>query len=170
MNLLKIPAGQPVLIDTNIFIYANQKASGQCIKLLERCAGNEVLGILPTHILAEIMHVLMLAEARDIGIIKGSNPARQLTENPQVVKSLNRYESLIRDLLAFGLQLESLQREDFITAMSLQRQYGLLTNDALFLAIATRLRVTAIISSDAVFKNVQGIIHYSPDDINEEYK
>jgi predicted nucleic acid-binding protein len=170
MNLLKIPAGQPVLIDANIFIYANQKASGQCIRLLERCAGTEVLGILPTHILAEIMHVLMLSEARDIGIIKGSNPARHLTENPQAVKSLNRYESLIRDLLAIGLQLESLQREDFITAMSLQRQYGLLTNDALFLAIATRLRVTAIVSADSIFKNVQGIIHYSPDDINEEYK
>ncbi|MDP2302480.1 MAG: type II toxin-antitoxin system VapC family toxin [Ignavibacteria bacterium] len=168
MNLLNIPAEQPVIIDANIFIYANQKASAQCVKLLERCANNEVFGILPSHILAEVMHVLMLAEAKDIGIIKGSNPARQLTENPQKVKSLNRYESLVRDLLAIGLQLEPLQREDFITAMSLQRQYGLLTNDALFMAIATRLRVTAIVSADAVFGNVQGIIHYSPDDINEE--
>ncbi|OIO18556.1 MAG: hypothetical protein AUJ54_07710 [Ignavibacteria bacterium CG1_02_37_35] len=168
MNLLNIPAEQPVIIDANIFIYANQKASAQCVKLLERCANNEVFGILPSHILAEVMHVLMLAEAKDIGIIKGSNPARQLTENPQKVKSLNRYESLIRDLLAIGLQLEPLQREDFITAMSLQRQYGLLTNDALFMAIATRLRVTAIVSADSVFGNVQGIIHYSPDDLNEE--
>jgi len=168
MNLLNIPAEQPVIIDANIFIYANQKASAQCVKLLERCANNEVFGILPSHILAEVMHVLMLAEAKDIGIIKGSNPARQLTENPQKVKSLNRYESLIRDLLAIGLQLEPLQREDFITAMSLQRQYGLLTNDALFMAIATRLRVTAIVSADSVFGNVQGIIHYSPDDLNED--
>ena len=160
MNLLNIPAEQPVIIDANIFIYANQKASAQCVKLLERCANNEVFGILPSHILAEVMHVLMLAEAKDIGIIKGSNPARQLTENPQKVKSLNRYESLIRDLLAIGLQLEPLQREDFITAMSLQRQYGLLTNDALFMAIATRLRVTAIVSADSVLGNVQGIIHY----------
>jgi predicted nucleic acid-binding protein len=168
MNLLNIPAEQPVIIDANIFIYANQKASVQCVKLLERCANNEVFGILPSHILAEVMHVLMLAEAKDIGMIKGSNPARQLTENPQKVKSLNRYESLIRDLLAIGLQLEPLQREDFITAMSLQRQYGLLTNDALFLAIATRLRITSIVSADTVFENIQGIIHYSPDDINEE--
>ena len=84
------------------------------------------------------------------------------------MKSLNRYESLIRDLLAIGLQLEPLQREDFITALTLQRQYGLLTNDALFLAIATRLRVTSIVSADSVFKNVQGIFHYSPDDLNEE--
>ncbi len=168
MNLLIIPSEQPVIIDANIFIYANQRASTQCVKLLERCANNEVYGILPAHILAEVMHVLMLAEAKDKGLLKGPNPVKQLSKNPQRVKSLNRYESLIRDLLAIGLQLEPLQREDFITALTLQRQYGLLTNDALFLAIATRLRVTSIVSADSVFKNVQGIFHYSPDDLNEE--
>jgi predicted nucleic acid-binding protein len=168
MNLLIIPSEQPVIIDANIFIYANQRASTQCVKLLERCANNEVYGILPAHILAEVMHVLMLAEAKDKGLLKGQNPAKQLSKNPQRVKSLNRYESLIRDLLAIGLQLEPLQREDFITALTLQRQYGLLTNDALFLAIATRLRVTSIVSADSVFKNIQGIFHYSPDDLNEE--
>ena len=65
MNLLIIPSEQPVIIDANIFIYANQRASTQCVKLLERCANNEVYGILPAHILAEVMHVLMLAEAKD---------------------------------------------------------------------------------------------------------
>lgn len=167
MNLLQIPQQQPVIIDTNIFVYAAQRDSKQCIKLLEKCANDEMFGILPTHILAEVTHVLMLAEARDIGLIKGSSPAKQLAENPGKIKALNRYEVLIRDLLSIGLKLESLQREDFLTAMSLQRQYGLLTNDALFLAIATRLRVTAVVSADSIFKNIQGIFLYSPDDINE---
>jgi hypothetical protein len=63
----------------------------------------------------------MLAEARDLDMIKGSNPAKQPSENPNKIKALNRYESLIRDLLSIGLKLESLQREDFITAMTLQR-------------------------------------------------
>jgi len=167
MNLLQIPQQQPVIIDTNIFVYAAQRNSKQCIKLLEKCATDEMFGILPTHILAELTHVLMLAEARDLGLINGPNPAKQLSENPNKIKALNRYEILIRDLLSIGLKLESLQREDFLTAMSLQRQYGLLTNDALFLAIAIRLRVTAIVSADSIFKNIQGIFLYSPDDINE---
>lgn len=167
MNLLQIPQQQPIIIDTNIFVYAAQRNSQQCIKLLEKCASDDIFGILPTHILAELTHVLMLAEARDLGLIKGTNPAKQLSENPNKVKALNRYETLVRDLLSIGLKLESLQREDFITAMSLQRQYGLLTNDALFLAVAVRLRVTAVVSADSVFKNIQGIFLYSPDDINE---
>jgi len=167
MNLLQIPQQQPVIIDTNIFVYAAQRSSLQCIKLLEKCANEELFGIIPTHILAELTHVLMLAEAKDLGLIKDSNPAKQLSEDSNKIKSLNRYESLIRDLLSIGLRLESLQREDFITAVSLQRQHGLLTNDALFLAIATRLRVAAVVSADFNFKNIPRIINYSPDDVNE---
>lgn len=165
MNLLSIPQEQTVILDANIFIYANHRASDQCIKLLERCAKNEIYGIITTHTLAEVMHVLMLAEARDIGLIKSSNPAKQLAQNPKKVKALNRYEQLIRDLLGIGLQLESLQREDFLTAMSLQHQYGLLTNDALFLAAASRLRVTNIVSADEQFKEIKGFMLYSPDDL-----
>jgi predicted nucleic acid-binding protein len=164
-NLFKIPPGQPVIIDANIFVYANQHASNQCVKLLERCSSNEVRGILPVHILAEVMHVLMLAEAKDLGLVKGANPARQLSENPKKIMALHRYESLIRDLLAIGLQLESLQREDFLTAAYLQREQGLLTNDALFLAVGLRLRITSVVSADSAFKNIQGIDLYSPDDI-----
>ena len=167
MNLLRIPQKQPVIIDTNIFIYAAQRSSIQCIKLLEKCANEDFYGIIPTHILSELIHILMLAKARDLGLIKDSNSAKQLSENPNKIKALNRYESLIRDLMSIGLKLESLQKEDFIAAMTLQRQYGLLKNDALLLAVANRLRVTSLVSADMVFKDIQGIIHYSPDDINE---
>ena len=68
-----------------------------------RCSTNEVYGVLPVHILAEVMHVLMLAEAKDLGLVKGANPARQLCENPWKIRVLKRYESLIRDLLAIGI-------------------------------------------------------------------
>ncbi len=167
MNLLTIPSGQLALIDANIFVYANHRSSAQCEILLERCANNELTGVLTTHILAETMHVLMLAEARELGLITSGNPAKQLSEKPHLIKSLNRYEFLIRDLLTIGLQLEPLQREDFITAISIQRQYGLLTNDALFMAVAARLRINAVASANHNFKKVQGITHYSPDDLKE---
>jgi len=64
MNLSSIPSEQKIILDANIFIYANQQASTQCVKLLERCSRDEVYRILPTHILPEIIHVLMLAETQ----------------------------------------------------------------------------------------------------------
>ncbi len=165
MNLNKIPQGELVLIDANIFIYALQKQSRQCIQLLQRCAEDQVIGYIADNILAEIMHTLMIAEARDNNWISGPNPARQLSEQPQRVSALLRYESLLRDILGMGLRLESLQREDFLTALTVQRQSGLLTNDALLVAMALRLRIQSIVSADQALNRVQGVMVYSPDDL-----
>lgn len=165
MNLSRIPKQQAVVIDTNILFYANQRSSMQCVEFLERCAIDEILGILPVHILAEFTHVLILAEARDLGLIKGPNPAKQLSKSPNKVKALYRYEGLIRDLLSIGLRIETLEQEDFFTAISIQRLYGLLTNDALLIAVAKRLRVTALASADRVFEEVKDISLYKPGDL-----
>ena len=106
MNLNEIPSGDMVVIDANIILYAAQQASQQCKRLLMRCADDDVRGILPTHLLAEVMHRLMIAEARDNGLVKGPNPARQLAEKPDLVKRLFRYEELMRDILTIGFQIE----------------------------------------------------------------
>lgn len=165
MNLNQIPDEKIVLIDANIFLFANQRASEQCITLLSRCADSSVTGCITTHLLAEITHIFMLAEARDAGLITTGNPARQLSEKPELVRRLYIYESLVRDILSMGLRLEPVQREDFITALSIQRQYGLLTNDALLIAAAARMRITHIASADKILTRVKGIQIYAPDDL-----
>ncbi len=167
MNLNNIPVDELVVIDANIILYAAQQLSPQCKRLLYRCADNDVKGVLPAHILAEIMHQLMIAEARDNGWIQGTNPAKQLTRNPDIVKKLFRYEEVLRDILAIGLQIEPLQSEDFITALDIQHRFGLLTNDALLVAVARRLRTKSIVSADKIFSQVQGFLVYAPDDLNE---
>jgi len=165
MNLNKIAAHEMVLLDANIFIYALQQQSRQCMQLLRRCAEDQVIGYIADNILAEVMHILMIAEARDNNWITGANPARQLSEQPKRVMALLRYEGLLRDLLSMGLHLESLQREDFITALAVQRHSGLLTNDALLVALAMRLRIKSIASADQALSRVPGILLYSPDDL-----
>jgi predicted nucleic acid-binding protein len=42
-----------------------------------------------------------------------------------------------------------------------------MTNDALLIAMAERLRIQAIASADEHFKGVRGILLYSPDDLLE---
>ncbi|MBN2355893.1 type II toxin-antitoxin system VapC family toxin [candidate division KSB1 bacterium] len=165
MNLTKLPDDEFVMLDANIFIYALQQQSQQCIQLLRRCAEEQVIGYIADNILAEVMHTLMIAEARDNNWITSANPARQLSEQPKRVMALLRYEGFLRDLLNMGLRLESLQREDFISALALQRQSGLLTNDALMVAMAMRLRIKSIASADQAFRRVKGIVHYAPDDL-----
>ncbi len=165
MTLAQVPKGDILLIDANIFIYAALGKSKQCERFVERCAASEVSGIITSHILAEIAHRLMMAEARENGWISRSNPARDLAEQPERIKGLSRYENSIKNLLAMGIRFEPVHKEDFISALRVQREWGLLTNDALFVAVAERLRIQAIASADKTFSQVRGVILYSPDDL-----
>lgn len=165
MTLNTIPAQEPVLLDANIVLYAVNGASEQCRMLLHRCAEGDVRGIVTTHILAEIQHRLMLAEAMENDWIAGKNPARQLAAKPDRIRRLTRYEEAMRDLLSIGLHIEPLQREDLLESISLQRLHGLMTNDALLAAVARRLRA-GIASADKGLSAVRGISVYRPGDLS----
>ncbi|MGH7494345.1 MAG: hypothetical protein ACREOO_18390 [bacterium] len=165
MNLNDIRSGERVLLDANILLYAIQRASGQCKRLLTRCAEDDITGILPNHVFAMVMQHLMIAEARDNGWVAGSNLGRQLRDQPDRVRALVRYESLMRDILAIGFHEEPLEREDFLTALPIQRQSGLLASEALLLALGQRLRINAVVSANSALASVQGMMLYSPDDL-----
>jgi predicted nucleic acid-binding protein len=165
MNLSEIPENARVVIDTGIFIYAMQGLSGQCRTLLERCARDQARGILPSLVLTDVMHVLMIAEAKDNGWIHGSNSFRDLRSQNKRIASLRRYESLVRDLLGMGLYLEDAAREDFITAMDVQQRSGFLVRDALLIAMCRRMGVHAIATADPGFRRALDMEVYLPADV-----
>jgi len=167
MNLNQIKKSDIVLLDANVLVYGVLHKSAQCLKLLRRCTERDVIGVVGLQQLAEVMHRLMMVEARDNGWTTVGNPAKSLSERPDRVRLMNRYSDIVRGLLASGFRFESLMAEDFPAALRLQREYGLLTNDALFIAIAERLRIQAIASADKIFMQVQGVILYSPDDLQD---
>ena len=167
MNLRQIPKNEIVLLDANIPLYSLRGISPQCEQLLRRCAERDVSCIIPSTQFGEVMHRLMIAEARDNGWITGSNPAKQLAEKPDRIRSLYRYEQAMRSLLGLGVVLEPVVREDFLTAMSLQHQNGFMTNDALLVACAQRLRLQAIASADKSMASARGVLLYSPDDLQQ---
>ncbi len=167
MKLDEIIAGETVVVDANIVLYASQQKSEQSIAFLHRCVTEELHGVVPTHILAEVMHVLMLLEAKENGWITGSNPARQLSENPQRVAALRRYEMKTKDLLNLGLIIEPVLQKDFIMAMKVQNRLGLLTNDALLVAVARRLQIRSLATADHAFARIPGMQIFSPEDVLE---
>lgn len=168
MNLTMIEASDNLILDANIILYAIQRKSTQCVELIDRIALGEINCFISTHILAEIMHVLMLEEARSSGSISGGNPARKLSENPGIVRSLFQYEPLFEDLLNIGLNIVEVTKSDLLDALSIQRQYGLLTNDSLIIAVAKRLGVTKLVSADNTFSRLRNITLYSPDDLEPD--
>jgi predicted nucleic acid-binding protein len=163
MNLEDIVGGSTVLIDTNVLLYARNNRSAQCRRLLQRCEQGAVTGVVTLPTMAEFSHRCMVQEAQANGLV-GSNPARALSEHPDWVRQLRAYAEGVRNLLDSALTIVEWQSQDFLVALELQKQYGLLTNDSLNLAIARRHGIQGIATADKSFDAVQGLIVYKPAD------
>jgi predicted nucleic acid-binding protein len=166
VNLDDIPNGSLCVVDTNVLLYAEQGLSPQAKRLLRRVSTGDLLGLLPQTVWQELSHKLMLAEAAMLGKISGPNLAKKLARQPGVVKGLGLYRDKVRSLVGLGLVFEPCTREDFLdTAFSFQEKYGLLTNDAVILAVAVRVKADVLATADAAFQNVTELTIAVPSDI-----
>lgn len=167
MNLDDIRDGSVCVLDTNILIYAEQRASLQAERLMRRIEEDELVGVLPQPVWQETMHRLMVIEAIMLGHIRGSNPARQLAEKPDVIRKLRIYREKIGALVTLGLKFEPCREIDLLSkAVEIQERYGLLTNDSLIAAIALRIEADVFVSADARFQALKELRIYAPSDLN----
>ena len=166
MNLDDIPVGSLCVVDTNVLIYAEQGVSPQAQRFIRRCASGELKVVLPQTVWQELAHKLMLAEAMMRGLISGGNPAARLAAKPDAIRGLSLYRAKVKSLVDLSFGFEPCQLSDLTErAFALQEQYGLLTNDAVVLAVALRLKADALVSSDKSFRGVTELDVYYPTDL-----
>ena len=166
LNLDGIPSGSLCVIDTNVLLYAEQGVSDQARRFLLRCSRGELAGVLPQTVWQEVTHKLMLAEAMMRGLISGGNPAARLTAKPETVRGLSLYRAKVQALVDLGLGFEACTLDDLTkTAFKMQEKYGFLTNDAMVLAVAIRLKADALVSSDKAFHRVTEVAVHCPTDL-----
>lgn len=164
MTLDDIPSGSTILIDANVLIYARRGMSGQCRRLLERCASREISGVLSAIVVAEFCHRRMMQEAQSRGLA-GSNPARALAQDPALVRQLTGYAQETEDLLAGDFTVLGIEPADFAQALDWQRIHGLLTNDSLHLAAGLRAGVTSLATNDPQFDAMPGVKVFKAEDV-----
>jgi predicted nucleic acid-binding protein len=162
MTLADLPFGTRVAIDANILIY--RKVSPECGAFLNQCASGDFAAAIPSVSLAEFCHRRMMIEAQALGSL-GSNPAKRLAGKSELVRQLTIYSKEVRELLASGLHLLTIEAADFLTALEIQKRHGLLTNDSLLAAASLRHGISAIATADANFDSVTGLTIYKPTDI-----
>ncbi len=165
LPLASIPTGSDVFIDANIFVYGLNNVSPQCLRLLERCSREEVIGISLFEIVNEATHVLMLAEARSKGLIAPSGTARELRRKFSVMPALIDYWRETERILALNLLFFPTDEQIVRRAQTERQGAGLLTNDSMIPGWMREYGIQHLATADTDFGRASGITVFGPDDI-----
>ena len=164
-SLSEVPDGASVFVDANIFIYhfsGPTPLSPACSAFLERVEHGALHGFTSTIVLIEVLHRLMIIEAVGALQIAPRDVPRYLKEHPHQAKALAAHQAATQKIQQMGVQLVIVGVEDIERSHAIKREHGLLTNDALVLAVMERSGVTALASNDPDFQTVDTITPYLP--------
>ena len=165
MKLEQVPNGERIFVDANIFIYHFTQLSAECRAFFARCEAGEVKAFTGAHIVLEVTHRLMLLEALHKGLVSGGQPAKTLKKHPEIVRSLEDYNTSIQQIPRMGIKIRPLTSPILKGSEMIRTQYGLLTSDSFVVAAMRKMKLTHIATYDSDLKNIPDLVIYQPQDI-----
>jgi predicted nucleic acid-binding protein len=165
MTFLQIPLGATVFLDANTLIYhfAPDPVFGPaCSDLLIRIKRQEIDGCTSTHVLSEAAHRLMTIEAMNLYGWPVAGIARRLRKQPAEVQKLTRFRQAIQETQQYGIRVLTVAPDLIDGAAAISQQTGLLSNDALIVAVMQQHNLTNLASQDPDFDRVPGLTRYAP--------
>jgi predicted nucleic acid-binding protein len=164
MILTDLVDGESVFLDANILVYhfAPHPQYGQaCHDLVQRVEKQALLGYTSTAVLSELAHHLMTFEASAV-FGWTSKVVQRLGQNPSAVMQLSKFHKSLVEVPNLGIQILTIPETLIETAAMVSRQTGLLSNDALIVALMQANGLTKLASHDADFDRVPGLTRYAP--------
>lgn len=164
MTFDDIEPGERIFLDANILVYyfAPYPTLGVlCGNLIKRVNTREVSAFTSTHILTEVAHRLMVVEAsQKFGW--ESKVVDHLKRQPTALHALSTFKNAIEKVPELGIELISIPGDVVADGASKSIQYGLLSNDALTVAVMQANALTNIASNDADFDRVPWMKRFAP--------
>jgi predicted nucleic acid-binding protein len=158
-------AGDAIFLDANLFVYhfaSDPRYGAACTQLLQRIENQEILGLTSTHVLTEMAHRVMTVEAITAFAWPMSGIARRLRKHPAQVQQLAGFHQAVERVLQSRIQVLTIPVALIAAGARLSRQTGLLSNDALIVAVMQANGLTRLASSDHDFDRIPGLTRYEP--------
>jgi len=165
MNFANLASGDSVFLDANIFVYdfGPDPVFGPPSKaLLKRSETDDLAGYISAAVFNDVAYRLMTLEACQLfgwpypGI--GQRLRRHSSEIHRLVKSRQALDEIMR----IGIHVLPVNAQQVQLAGDLSRQHGLLSGDALIIAMMQSNGLTKLASNDADFDRVPGITRFGP--------
>jgi predicted nucleic acid-binding protein len=163
-SLRRVPDGTAIFIDANIFVLAGATGAlaEACRGLLTRVRQQQLQGFTATFVVAEVTHRVMVNEARERLNLSARETVEQLQQQPDLVRSLTRHLTVASDIGKAGVDILPLTVKDLHASKTYRRDYGLLTNDSLILAVMRNNKLRHLASHDSGFTSVPGLQLWMP--------
>jgi predicted nucleic acid-binding protein len=91
-----------------------------------------------------------------------SKVVNRLRQQPGEIAKLTNFRRAVEAVARLNVQVLAVQADLIVGAAALSQQHGLLSNDALIVAVMQQHGFTHLASNDADFDRVPGISRYGP--------
>jgi len=166
VTLDNISSGDGVFIDANILVYRfslHPQFAPPCRRLLDRIDQQDVQGVTSAHALNEAAYRMLTLEAMTQFGWPQTGINRRLRRHPSDIGKLTRYRRAIERILQSQLRIVEVTAQLVHSATDVSRQLGLLSNDALIVAIMQQHGLTNLASADTDFDRVPWIRRFAPE-------
>jgi predicted nucleic acid-binding protein len=164
MTFKDLNDGESVFLDANILVYhfAPHPVFGPpSQEFIRRVETQAIIGYTSTAVLSETAHHLMSFEA-SVHFGWTSKVVQRLRNDPAAVQQLDKFQRAIAQVPRLGIHILTIPESLVETAAGLSKQTGLLSNDALVVAVMQAHSLIHLASHDADFDRVPGIARYGP--------
>jgi predicted nucleic acid-binding protein len=165
MTFADVGAGEAIFLDANTLVYhftSDPVFGGACSQLLQRVENQEIQGLTSTHVLTETAHRIMTIEAMGAFTWTLAGIARRLRRHPSRVQQLAGFHNAVARILQSRIQVLTIPVPLVADGTLVSRQTGLLSNDALIVAVMQANSLTKLASNDTDFDRVPGLTRYAP--------
>jgi predicted nucleic acid-binding protein len=169
-DLISLPSGTSVFVDTNIFSLHFQGKSATCSSFIERIARGEITAYVNTQVLSDLLHKLMLFEAYSKGLITKAtaiNLRTLLVSNRIVATNLTDYQTHFEYTLAIGLKVLPITSKLLVDTKVERTTHGLMTGDSLHMGNMNHhsTPIRDIVTYDGDFVHIPNINVWAPMDV-----
>lgn len=162
---LELPDGTACFLDANILYYAlvpTPGVSSHCLALLDRVIVGRITASVSVHVFSETIHKVMTSEAAQLTGRDRSGMVGYLAKHPETIKRLVEYPQAMERLGIVPMIVLPLDDQLLRSAAHIAVQHGLLTNDAIIVALMQRHGITHLVTNDDDFDSVPGITVWKP--------
>lgn len=157
---------EAIFVDANIFLHHAFNANNASIEFLKQIESYNIKAYTSALVIEEVVFKLLIQAASNyLDITTIEKVKRLLMDNKNkenVFKPVIEYREYIDILKDFGLIILDLTDKDMIASLQKAKTYGLITADAVHIAVMERKGITNIASSDSDFEKVDCVTLWKP--------